>query len=175
MTALPRTFAWFVAAAIFWGGVDLIQVALFTGGQRLGALSAVVLGLYVAVGATAAICVAPLLSRRHTHGRGAVVTAALLLPGAALAAAHVNFVHLPDFLTPITIATNVALAVTTTAAVWIVARSRVAERLADWAFAPLFVAALGVVLAVARRAARRGRRQWIRSCRRMIGRTYSWS
>jgi arylsulfatase A-like enzyme len=149
MTALSRTLAWFVAAAVLWGGVDLIQVALFTGGQRLGALSAVVLGLYVAVGAVAAFCTAPLQSRRHTHGRGAVVTAALLLPGAALAAAYVNFVHLPDFLTPITIATNVALAVAAAAAVFLVARSRVADALGNSRVAPLIVAALGVVLAVA--------------------------
>jgi hypothetical protein len=77
------------------------------------------------------------------------VTAAILLPGAALAAAYVNFVHLPDFLTPITIATNVALAVAAAAAVFLVARSRVADALGNSRVAPLIVAALGVVLAVA--------------------------
>jgi arylsulfatase A-like enzyme len=149
MTAFSRTLAWFAAAAILWGGVDLFQVALSTGGQRLGMLAAVVLWLYAALGAIAAVCAAPLVSRWPTRGRGAVVAAVLLLPGAALAAAYVNFVHLPDFLTPITIAANAALAVAAAVAVFVVARSRMAEALADSRVAPLVVAALGVLLATA--------------------------
>ena len=46
MTARSRMLAWFVAGAILWGGIDLLQVATSTGGQRLGSLTAVVLGLY---------------------------------------------------------------------------------------------------------------------------------
>lgn len=149
MTALSRTLAWFVAAAILWGGVDLFQVALSTGGQRLGALAAVVLGLYVALGAIGAVCAAPFVSRWRRRGRGAVVAAALVLPGAALAAAYVNFVHLPDFLTPITIATNVVLAVAAAVTVFVVARSRATETLADSRVAPLVVAVLGLILTTA--------------------------
>lgn len=141
--------AWFVAGAILWGGIDLLQVAASTGGQRLGSLTAVVLGLYVAFGVIAAVCLAPLVSRFFARNRGTVVAAALLLPGAALTAAYVNFVYLPDFLTLITLATNLGLALSATAVVILVARSHAAARLADSRVTPIVVATVGLVLAAA--------------------------
>jgi len=149
MTTLRRTLAWFASAAVLWGGVDLLQVALSTGGQPLGALVAVVLCLYVGIGALAAFCLAPLLARsRHAAGP-AVFASALLLPGAALAAAYVNFVHLPDFFAPITVAANLALSVAVATGITVFARSSAARRLSDSHVVPVALVALGLSLAAA--------------------------
>jgi arylsulfatase A-like enzyme len=149
MITVSRTLRWFVAAAILWGGIDLLQVAFATGGQPLGALAVVVLGLYVAIAAFAAVCLASLLARLRAHGRGATVAAALLLPGAALVAAYVNFVHLPDFLSPVTMAANLVLVIVAATGAIVVARSRLAHGLADSRIAPVTIALLGLLLAAA--------------------------
>jgi arylsulfatase A-like enzyme len=147
MRAFTRTLAWFVGASLLWGGIDLLQVGYSTGGQPLGALTAVVLALYFGVGVLASVCVAALLSRTRGGGRGIVVAAATLLPGAALAAAYANFVHLPDFLSPLTLTANLTLAAFATASVAIVARAAFASRIADSVALPIALAVLGIACA----------------------------
>jgi len=147
MRAFNRTLAWFIGAALLWGGVDLLQVGFSTGGQHLGALAAVVLCLYVAAGVLASVCVAPLVARTRGNERGIVVAAGSLLPGAALAAAYANFVHLPDFSSPLTIAANLGLAAIAAVTVALVARAGFANRIADSLVLPALLGLLGIASA----------------------------
>jgi len=148
MVDFLKTLAWFAAGALLWGGVDLLQVALSIGGQPLGALVPVVLGFYVLVSALAALLLSSVLTRLRPRWGGAVVAAALVLPGFALAIAYVNFVHLPGFFTTLTLAANATLALTAGATALLTVRSAVAARVAHSRVARITVAALGLVFSV---------------------------
>lgn len=149
MAMLRRTLAWFASAAVLWGGIDLLQVALSTGGQPLGALVPVVLFLYVVIATLAALCLTPLFARSRRGAGPAALASAALLPGAALTAAYINFVHLPDFFAPITIAANLVLAAVAAVGVTVFARSDTARRLAGSRAVPAALVALGLLLAAA--------------------------
>jgi arylsulfatase A-like enzyme len=147
MRVRTGTLAWFVGTMLLWGGVDLLQAGFAIGGRRLGALAAVVLGLYAALGVLASACTAPLLSRQSSRARGFFVAAASLLPGAALAAAYTNFVHLPDFFSPLTMAANLVFCLVALGSVGMLGRSELANRLARSLLAPVLVGVFGLALA----------------------------
>lgn len=134
--------SWFLAGALFWAGVDLFHVAAATGGQALGRLVLLVVALYL--GASAAWLAA--LRTRLEHDVTAFVAAALV-PGALIALAYLNFVHLPDFMSPLTLAANATLLLAGAALCMLATRIPAIARASASRLGPLIAIVAGVAMA----------------------------
>jgi len=122
--------AWFVAAALVWGAVDLAQVAWVSGGVGVERLAAMTLLLYALAGVAAALVAAPLL-RRLAPGLaapGSLTAFALAAFGLLLGAGIVNIAYLPSITHPLSLAANLLMLAAATALWRLLARSRVLAR-----------------------------------------------
>jgi arylsulfatase A-like enzyme len=139
--------AWFVAGPLLWAGIDLVQVGASIGGQPLGRLPLVVLPFYLVGGAILwglwRIVVAR--SGPPSEPATALVTSTVL-PGFLLAVAYVNFVHLPDFRSALTIIANAALLIVGAVVCVLVKRTPGIARLAASRTAVALVACAGLAL-----------------------------
>lgn len=143
--------AWFVAAALVWGAVDLAQVAWVSGGVGVVRLGAMTLLLYGLAGVAGALLAAPLLRRfaPSAAAPGSLAAFAFAAFGLLLGAGIANVAYLPSIASPLSLAAN-ALAAALAIVVWrVLARIRLVARaeasLASAVAVALLAAVVGMV------------------------------
>ncbi|MBI5504135.1 MAG: sulfatase [Deltaproteobacteria bacterium] len=122
--------AWFVAAALVCGAVDLAQVAWVSGGVGVVRLGAMTLFLYALAGIAGALVAVPLLRRfvPSLAAPGSLVALAFASFGLLLGAGIVNVAYLPSIASPLSLAANALLAGVAIAAWRVLARIGVVAR-----------------------------------------------
>lgn len=138
--------AWFVAGALVWGAVDVVQAASTSGGVGIVRLALLSLFLYAACGLVAGLVTLPLIRRR---GAASAPAASLAAFGLVFSAGYANVAFLPSITHPLSIAANLAL-LATAALLWFgLSRLRPVEALGRSIVAALGVALVSTTVALA--------------------------
>jgi arylsulfatase A-like enzyme len=148
---LISRLAWFVAAALVWGAVDVIQAASASSGVGIVRLAVLTMVLYVACALVAAAVAIPLLhrfGRERRAGDGTSIATAFCGFGFVLGLTWVNVVHLPSILHPLSLAANVAMLAAAAGVALLLSRSPAVARLEGSLAAAALVALGSVALAL---------------------------